>query len=32
MTRPDSNGSILVTNNHRHYQRIEAPLILENWL
>ena len=27
-----SSGSVLVTNNHRHYQRIEAPLILENWL
>ncbi|TSA00819.1 MAG: type II toxin-antitoxin system VapC family toxin [Methylococcus sp.] len=27
-----ASGSVLVTNNHRHYQRIEAPLILENWL
>ncbi len=24
-------GAILVTNNHRHYERIEAPLLLENW-
>ena len=27
-----SAGAILVTNNHRHYARIEAPLILENWV
>ena len=26
-----SAGAVLVTNNHRHYERIEAPLILENW-
>lgn len=26
-----SAGAVLVTNNLRHYQRIEAPLILENW-
>jgi tRNA(fMet)-specific endonuclease VapC len=26
-----SAGAVLVTNNHRHYGRIEAPLILENW-
>lgn len=26
-----SVGAILVTNNLRHYGRIEAPLILENW-
>lgn len=26
-----SAGAILVTNNHRHYERIQAPLILENW-
>lgn len=24
-------GAILVTNDQRHYERIEAPLILENW-
>ena len=24
-------GAILVTNNLKHYKRIEAPLILENW-
>lgn len=24
-------GAVLVTNNLRHYKRIEAPLILENW-
>jgi len=24
-------GAVLVTNNRRHYERIEAPLILENW-
>jgi len=24
-------GAALVTNNRRHYERIEAPLILENW-
>ncbi len=27
-----SAGAVLVTNNHRHYERIEAPLILENWV
>ena len=27
-----SAGAILVTNNIRHYERIEAPLILENWV
>ena len=26
-----SAGAVLVTNNARHYERIEAPLILENW-
>jgi tRNA(fMet)-specific endonuclease VapC len=26
-----SAGAILVTNNTRHFSRIEAPLILENW-
>lgn len=26
-----SAGAVLVTNNRRHYERIEAPLILENW-
>ena len=26
-----SAGAVLVTNNSRHYGRIEAPLILENW-
>lgn len=26
-----SAGAILVTNDQRHYERIEAPLILENW-
>lgn len=24
-------GAVLVTNNSRHFQRINAPLILENW-
>jgi tRNA(fMet)-specific endonuclease VapC len=27
-----SAGAVLVTNNARHYERIEAPLILENWV
>jgi tRNA(fMet)-specific endonuclease VapC len=27
-----SVGAVLVTNNHRHYARIEAPLMLENWM
>ena len=26
-----SAGAVLVTNNSRHYGRIQAPLILENW-
>lgn len=26
-----SAGAVLVTNNVRYYERIEAPLILENW-
>ncbi|MCL2523403.1 MAG: type II toxin-antitoxin system VapC family toxin [Betaproteobacteria bacterium] len=26
-----SAGAVLVSNNRRHYERIEAPLILENW-
>ena len=26
-----SQDAILVTNNLRHYQRIKAPLMLENW-
>jgi tRNA(fMet)-specific endonuclease VapC len=26
-----SVGAVLVTNNIRHYERIEAPLRLENW-
>ncbi|WP_043914965.1 type II toxin-antitoxin system VapC family toxin [Candidatus Regiella insecticola] len=26
-----SARAVLVTNNSRHYGRIEAPLILENW-
>lgn len=26
-----SAGAVLVTNNSLHYERIEAPLILENW-
>lgn len=26
-----SAGAVLVTNNSRHYARIEAPLILANW-
>jgi len=26
-----SAGAVLVTNNTRHYERIDAPLILENW-
>ena len=25
-----SAGAVLVTSNHRHFERIEAPLILEN--
>ncbi len=27
-----SVGAVLVTNNTRHYERIAAPLILENWI
>jgi tRNA(fMet)-specific endonuclease VapC len=27
-----SAGAALVTNNIRHYQRITAPLILDNWV
>ncbi|MBF0438704.1 MAG: type II toxin-antitoxin system VapC family toxin [Magnetococcales bacterium] len=27
-----SANAILVTNNNRHYERINAPLILENWV
>lgn len=26
-----SAAAVLVTNNLRHYERIKAPLILENW-
>lgn len=26
-----SAGAVLVTNNSRHYERIEAPSILANW-
>lgn len=26
-----SAGAVLVSNNRRHYERIKAPLILENW-
>jgi len=26
-----SVGAVLVTNNTRHYDRIEAPLLLDNW-
>lgn len=27
-----SAGAVLVTNNTQHYERIEAPLILANWV
>lgn len=27
-----SAGAVLVSNNVRHYGRIQAPLMLENWL
>ncbi len=27
-----SAGAVLVTNNSRHFERIEAPIILENWV
>lgn len=26
-----ATAAVLVTNNVRHYERIQAPLILENW-
>jgi tRNA(fMet)-specific endonuclease VapC len=26
-----SAGAVLVSNNSRHYQRIQAPLMLDNW-
>lgn len=26
-----ATAAVLVTNNMRHYERIQAPLILENW-
>lgn len=26
-----SAGAVLVTNNSRHYERIKAPMMLENW-
>ncbi len=26
-----SAGAVLITNNNRHYKRINAPLILANW-
>jgi tRNA(fMet)-specific endonuclease VapC len=26
-----SQDAVLVTNNLRHYQRVKAPLMLENW-
>lgn len=26
-----SAGAVLVTNNSRHYERINAPLVLANW-
>jgi tRNA(fMet)-specific endonuclease VapC len=26
-----SAGAVLVTNNRRHFERIKAPLMLENW-
>lgn len=26
-----SAGAVLVTNNSRHYARVEAPLTLEDW-
>jgi len=26
-----SAGAVLVTHNTRHYERIEAPLMLANW-
>jgi tRNA(fMet)-specific endonuclease VapC len=27
-----SAGAILVTNNIRHFERIKAPIVLENWV
>lgn len=27
-----SAGAVLVTNNSRHYERIEAPLLMANWV
>lgn len=27
-----SAGAVLVTNNQRHYERVEVPLMLENWV
>jgi tRNA(fMet)-specific endonuclease VapC len=27
-----SAAATLVTNNLRHFERVEAPLILENWV
>jgi tRNA(fMet)-specific endonuclease VapC len=27
-----SAAAVLVTNNHRHYERIKAPLLLTNWV
>lgn len=27
-----SSGAVLVTNDNKHFHRIEAPLILENWV
>ena len=26
-----SAGAVLISNNSRHFERIEAPLMLENW-
>ncbi|MEZ5583443.1 MAG: type II toxin-antitoxin system VapC family toxin [Candidatus Competibacteraceae bacterium] len=27
-----SAGAVLITNNRRHYERIEAPMMLETWV
>lgn len=27
-----AHGAVLVTNNTRHFSRINAPLVLENWM
>lgn len=27
-----SASAVLITNNTRHYERIEAPLLVENWV